>query len=120
MSDSFPDGVWWVPLAPLQDPSLVLATIARVLDVRDDAERDAAESLSSALAGKHPLILIDNLEHLLPEAALAVAQLSSSTRATLLLTSRERLEVSGERVYAGPAARGRRRREPLQRASRGT
>jgi predicted ATPase len=100
-SSLFPDGVWWVPLASLRDPSLVLPEVARVLDV-DQPGRDLGEVLAEALAGKRLLLLLDNVEHLLPEAAPAVATLRGSDGPKIVVTSRERLQLAGEHVYPVP------------------
>ena len=101
-SDDFPDGVFWVPLAPLRDPALVLPTIAQALDVPERSDASLEEALTAALGAKRPLILLDNLEHLLPGAADGVAALISSTASVLLATSRERLRLQGEQLYPVP------------------
>src|SRR6478672_7080381 len=95
-SDAFPDGVFWVPLAPLRDPALVLPTIAHALDVPERSDASLEEALTVALGATRPLILLDNLEHLLPGAADGVTALISSTACVLLATSRERLHLQGE------------------------
>jgi predicted ATPase len=101
-SDRYPDGVYWVPLAPLRDPELVLPTLARTLDVTEDAGTPLAETLVSHLSGKSLLLLLDNVEHLLPPAAEPIAALRASNGSSLLVTSRERLRVSGEQSYPVP------------------
>jgi predicted ATPase/class 3 adenylate cyclase len=101
-SDDFPDGVYWVPLAPIRDPALVLPTIAQVLDVPERSDVSLEEALTAALGGKRPLIFVDNLEHLLPGAADGIAALLSSTASVMLATSRERLHVEGEQLYPVP------------------
>jgi predicted ATPase/class 3 adenylate cyclase len=103
MSDSFPDGMWWVPLAPVRDPALVMPAIAAVLDVREQPGVELADSVVAMLAGKRTLILLDNLEHLLPDAASLVSGLRFAGGPLLLNTSRERLQVAGERVYPVPS-----------------
>lgn len=101
-SDDFPDGVFWVPLARIRDAALVLPTIVHALDVPERPGVSLEEALTAALRAKRPLILLDNLEHLLPEAADGVAALASRTEAVLLATSRERLHVQGEQLYPVP------------------
>ena len=98
VSEHFPDGVWWVPLASLRDPALLLAEVARVLGI-DQSGRELAEVLGEMLAGKQLLLLLDNAEHLLPDAAAAVALLRDAGGPKLLVTSRERLQLTGEQVY---------------------
>ena len=67
--DGFPDGVFWVPLAPLRDPALVLASVAQALEVKEEPGRELVDVLAERLAGKRMLVLLDNAEHLLPELA---------------------------------------------------
>ncbi len=95
---NFPDGVTWVPLASLRDPGLVAATIARALELGEEAS--PVETIARALAGKRALLLVDNLEHLLPDAAVVVADLvAACPTLRLLVTSRERLAVQGEHEH---------------------
>jgi hypothetical protein len=88
--EEFADGVWFVPLASVRDPALVRSTIAQVLGARDD--------LGEFLRGKRLLLLLDNLEQLLPEAAPMIAALETR----VLATSREPLNVSEEQEYPVP------------------
>jgi predicted ATPase/class 3 adenylate cyclase len=97
--DQFPDGVWWVPLASVRDPGLVLSSVALALGVPEQAGRGLEETLVDVLSGGRRLLLLDNLEQLLPVAAATVAALRDAGGATVVVTSRERLRVSGERVY---------------------
>jgi predicted ATPase/DNA-binding SARP family transcriptional activator len=90
LEDGFTDGVWFVPLAPLTDPKLIEPTIAQVLGARGE--------LNEFLRGERLLLLLDNLEQLLPEAASVVARLET----TVLVTSRERLNVTTEQEYPVP------------------
>ncbi len=99
-SDRFPDGVWWVPLAPLRDPALVLSAVARALDLQEEPGRDLADTLAAKLGGKRQLLLLDNLEQLLPEGADAAATLRDIGGLMLVVTSRERLQLTGEHSYA--------------------
>jgi predicted ATPase len=101
-SDEFPDGTWWVPLAPLRDPSLVLASVAATLGLKVQPGVPLSESLVSDLGGKRALVLLDNCEHLMPEAAAAVSALRDSDGPTICITSRERLRIRGERTWPVP------------------
>src|SRR5262245_13051651 len=102
-SDCYPDGVFWASLEPLRDPALVLPTVAAALGVGEETDGSATDDLARALAGRRLLLLIDNVEHLLPDAAEAVASfVTACPEVTLALTSRERLQIPGERVYAVP------------------
>lgn len=100
---SFPDGLWWVPLAPVRDPALVLAEIARALEVREEPERPLSETLVRRLEGKRAVLVLDNAEHLLPGIASDVGGLRDAGGLTVLVTSRERLQLAGEHVVAVPS-----------------
>jgi predicted ATPase len=102
-SDSFPDGIFWVPLAPLRDPDLVLSQTAAAVGVREGEGGWALDELTKGLAGKRLLVLYDNVEHLLPEAVGHVGGLvAACPTVTVVATSRERLALPGERVFAVP------------------
>ena len=78
VAELFPDGIFWVPLAPLRDPGLVLATVAEVMEFREQVGKSPLESLAAALAGKRMLLVLDNAEHLLPALASDVAALGAA------------------------------------------
>ena len=89
-----------VGLAPITDPDLVPAAIARVLGVREPAEGSLIDAIGDALTGTGTLLVLDNLEHL-PKAAAHVRRLLDRTPdITLLVTSRAPLRLSGERVVS--------------------
>jgi predicted ATPase len=94
-ADGYPDGVWWVPLAPLSNPALVLPTAGEIVGAQGD--------LAVELADKRLLLLLDNFEHVIDAAAEVAALLGACPNLTLLVTSRERLQVAGEHEYAVPA-----------------
>src|SRR5262249_26972994 len=104
-ADAFPDGLWWVPLAPLHDPELLSSALAQALHVPETGG-PLVEALIDRVAGKRMLILLDNLEQLLPGAALIVARLRLAAGPTLLVTSRERLRLQGEQAYDVPSLTG--------------
>ena len=90
----YPHGVWWVPLAPLRDPQLVLESAAQALGAED--------GLVEHIADKSLLIVFDNFEQVV-EAAPDVAELlSACPNLDLLVTSREPLRVNAEHVYEVP------------------
>jgi len=94
VAERYPDGVWWVPLAPLRDPNLVLVTAAQTLG--------ATDGLADHIADKTLLLLFDNFEQVV-EAATDVAELlARCPRLDVLATSREPLRISGEREYPVP------------------
>jgi predicted ATPase/class 3 adenylate cyclase len=101
-ADDFAEGVWWVPLAALRDPGLLLRHTAQTLDVIEQPDRPLGEVLAEMLNGKRMLLLLDNAEHLLPGAADAIATLRDLDGPKLVVTSRERLQLAGEHVYPVP------------------
>jgi hypothetical protein len=102
-NDHYPDGTTWVPLAPLRDPTLVLPTIAQALDLREQPGQPLADTLAQTLLGKQALLLLDNAEHLLPDAARELAALLQvCPTLNLLITSRERLAVTAETAWPVP------------------
>ena len=104
VADRFPDGLWWTALAPLDDPELVLPAIAHALAVDERPGRDLLETVREQLGGKRLLIVLDNAEHLLPGLALELTRLRNAVPSlALLVTSRERLQLSGEKVWPVPA-----------------
>ncbi|MGH3066058.1 MAG: tetratricopeptide repeat protein [Gaiellaceae bacterium] len=87
-----------VGLAPVSDPDLVPAAIARALGVRESSERPVAQTVADALSGDGALLVLDNLEHL-PAAAHHLAELLHRTPGLdILTTSRAPLRLSGEHV----------------------
>lgn len=99
----FPDGVWFVELAPLSDPSLVTYALASTLHVEESPHRPLLDSLISFLAHKRMLLIFDNCEHVIAEARNVVGSLlPESPTLSAIVTSREALRVSGERVYLIP------------------
>jgi predicted ATPase/class 3 adenylate cyclase len=100
-AESFPDGVWWVPLAALSDRALVHSRIALALELAEESETPLVDTLARRLGGKRALVLLDNAEHLLPEVASDIAELlSKAAGPTFLVTSRERLQVAAEQEFA--------------------
>ena len=103
-SGRFLDGVYWVALAPLRDASLLEATFAQALDVSEQPGVPVAESVAAAYARRRALVVLDNCEHLVDAVAEFVRLLSE--RCPMLVvasTSRERLGLRSERVYAVPS-----------------
>jgi predicted ATPase/class 3 adenylate cyclase len=101
--DGSGDGVWFVDLAPLNDPTLVPAAIAGTLGVREQADRPLFETLPHFLKRKRLLLILDNCEHVVEEVArIADAILRACPEVRLLATSRELLRIHGEHVYRVP------------------
>jgi predicted ATPase/DNA-binding CsgD family transcriptional regulator len=114
--ETFPDGVWFVDLAPLAEPGLVPQGVASALGVRQQPGRPMLEALADMLRARRMLLVLDNCEHLLPACAeLADTLLRTCPDLTILATSRAVLDVAGEiawpvpslglpSTHAGPAA----------------
>jgi len=94
-AESYPEGIWWVPLAPLANPSLVLPTAGEVLGAKGDLARE--------IDAKRLLLLLDNFEHVIDAAREVGALVGACRHLTVLVTSRERLQVVGEHEYPVPA-----------------
>jgi predicted ATPase len=101
-SEFFPDGIFWVPLAPLRDPELVLPSLAQALALSEEPGTPLEARLVAHLSGKSLLVLLDNVEHLLPRAADRIAALRATNGSCLLVTSRERLRIAGEQAWPVP------------------
>ena len=96
----FPDGVWFVDLAPLNESGRVAAACAAAVDPGADSDARPIERLAAHLAERQALIVLDNCEHVRAGAAsLADALLARPGRMRILATSREPLAMSGEQVY---------------------
>jgi predicted ATPase/class 3 adenylate cyclase len=93
-AEAFPDGIWWVPLAPLRDPTLVLETAAQAVGSKN--------GLAEHISDKAMLCLFDNFEQVVEAGAGLAELLSACPNLDLLVTSRERLRVSGEQTYPVP------------------
>jgi predicted ATPase/class 3 adenylate cyclase len=96
----FPDGVFFVDLAALRDPSLVVATVAQTLAVREVPGQSLEETLAEHLRGRRLLLLLDNFEQLLAGAKSLGVLLAAAPRLKLLVTSRAPLRLAAEHEYA--------------------
>jgi predicted ATPase/DNA-binding SARP family transcriptional activator len=99
VSDDLPGGTWWIPLATIGDPKLVLATIASALEVSPRAGEPLEQALSGAFAQRRAVVVLDSAEHLLPGIAHELSSLRSLGQTNVIVTSRERLHLAGEHVY---------------------
>ncbi|GLY84117.1 LuxR family transcriptional regulator [Actinoallomurus iriomotensis] len=96
---AFPDGVWPVELAELENPELLAQAVSAALGVEDHSGRPPVEALTDHLRDMTALIVLDNCEHLLPECAvLADALLRASSSVRVLATSRQLLGIPGEQT----------------------
>src|SRR6266511_1316855 len=100
--DAFADGSYFVTLALIGDPALVLTTIAQTLGVRETAGQPLLDQLKTVLHVKRLLLVLDNFEHLLDAAPRVVELLEACGGLKALVTSRAALHVRGEQLYAVP------------------
>ena len=93
-ADAYPQGVWWVPLAPVRDADAVMETAVRALG--------ATGPLEAAVGQRRLLLLLDNFEHVIDAAPRLSALLAACPELDVVVTSRERLQLAGEHVYPVP------------------
>jgi predicted ATPase len=94
LAGEYEDGVWFVPLAPVEDGKLIGAAIAKALGARG--------KLEPHLQGKQTLLVLDNFEHLLEAAPVVGDLLAGANGVRVLVTSRGRLGLSAEQEYSVP------------------
>ncbi|WP_175583231.1 LuxR C-terminal-related transcriptional regulator [Nocardia cyriacigeorgica] len=100
---AYPDGVWLVDLVPITNPDIcvVAGTVALALGLGEQPGRGMDESVLAALADRDTLLILDNCEHVLDGVAPFIERLlAACPGVTVLATSRARLMVPFERVYA--------------------
>ncbi|MBC9822999.1 LuxR C-terminal-related transcriptional regulator [Terrabacter sp. MAHUQ-38] len=103
LGERFPDGVHFVPLAAVRDPTLIPSSIAQALGLPDSRDTPLVEHLGDHLRGRSVLVVVDNVEQVLAGAALVVARLlAASDTLHLVVTSRSPLHVSGEQELPVP------------------
>jgi predicted ATPase/class 3 adenylate cyclase len=98
-----PDGIWFVDLAPVSDPDLVLATAAEAMDLTETHRDDLEAATIGFLSRGSPLVILDNCEHLIGACSDLVERwLASCPSMTILLTAREPLGIAGEVIRRVP------------------
>ena len=95
------DGVWWISLATIRDPRLVLSELAATFGVHEGGA-PLLDTIAAALREKTMLLILDNFEQVLDAAAPIARLLAAAPRVKALVTSRSPLRVAGEREYAVP------------------
>ena len=100
--DTYPDGVWFVGLAPITEPVLVAPAVAQAVGMREIGDEPLTERLQAFLRDKCLLLVLDNFEHVLPASPLVAEILKICTRVKALVTSRAVLRVSGEHDFLVP------------------
>jgi predicted ATPase/class 3 adenylate cyclase len=101
--DDFPDGVWFVELAPLADERSVPQALASVLGVKEEAGRPVIEAVLKYVRDKRLLVVLDNCEHVVHACAdLAKQLLQAGAGVKVLTSSRDYLQIAGETTYHVP------------------
>lgn len=103
-ASEFTDGVFFVALAPLDDPSLITSAIIQALGYVEAKNQPIFVQLTDGIGDKHILLVLDNCEHLIEDIApLASDLLSACHHLKIIATSRESFRVPGEWLYTVPA-----------------
>jgi predicted ATPase/class 3 adenylate cyclase len=101
-AEQFPNGVFFVSLAPVRDWELVVPSVAQTLGLREQPGETVLETLGEYLRDRRMLLLLDNFEQVLPAAPALAGLLGSAPGLNLLVTSRTPLRIAGERTYSVP------------------
>ena len=102
LSDRFADGIFFVNLAPISDPALVVPTIAETLGVRERADQSLLERLKEHLHQKQMLLLLDNFEQVVSAAVQVVDLLVACPQLKVMVTSREVPHVRARHEFTVP------------------
>ena len=100
--ERFPEGVWFVPLAAIFEPALVVPTIARALGLKDEPDVPLLEQLTQHLAAARALLILDNFEQVEDAAEDVAAILRGCSDVKILVTSRSLLNLSMEYEFEVP------------------
>jgi predicted ATPase/DNA-binding CsgD family transcriptional regulator len=98
--ENFPDGIYFVPLAPLHDPDLVIPTIARAFGLNEAGELPLLEHIQMYVQNKCLLLLLDNIEQVISSSPLLLTLLAGCPHMKILVTSREALRVRCEHTFS--------------------
>ena len=99
----FADGAFFVGLAPLNDPNLIASTVRQALGYVETQHPSPEQQLIQSIGKKQLLIVLDNCEHLVKDAAkFASGLLSACSNLKIIATSRESLQILGEWLYTVP------------------
>jgi predicted ATPase/class 3 adenylate cyclase/DNA-binding CsgD family transcriptional regulator len=116
--EQHPDGVWWVDLGPVGDPTLVANAVADAARIREAPGESLVSTLCRVLASRRVLLIVDNCEHVIDAAATVChSLLQECPSLTVLATSREPLGVDGETTWRVPSLEVPQPGVPLEDAS---
>lgn len=100
LAGEFPDGVFFVSLAPIFDPDLVTSAIARAFEIAEVPGHTELEQLEQRLKERRLLLVLDNFEQVLRAGPRVLDLLANCPLLKVLVTSREPLRLSGEQEYS--------------------
>jgi predicted ATPase/class 3 adenylate cyclase len=100
--DEYEHGAYFVPLATITDPDLVIPTIAAIFNVSESGGQSIDALLKQYLAEKHLLLVLDNLEQVVSAAPKIAELLAAAPRLKIITSSREKLRLYGEHEYPVP------------------
>lgn len=100
--DLFPDGVYFVNLAPISDPDLVVPALAQILDIKEIAGQILLDLLKASLHWKHLLLVLDNFEQVVSASVYVSELLAACPIVKVIVTSRAALHVRGEQEFTVP------------------
>jgi predicted ATPase/class 3 adenylate cyclase/DNA-binding CsgD family transcriptional regulator len=102
--DRYSDGAWWADLAPLGDPELVVGALATALGIREAPGLPLLDTVAERMRDRRALVVLDNCEHVVAEAARVCEELlRRCPGVSLLATSREPLGADGEMAFRVPS-----------------
>jgi predicted ATPase/class 3 adenylate cyclase len=98
VTGEFPDGTWFIDLAPLDDAELVVTAVADAIGIEEEVDRPIADSVLEALRTRRCLLVMDNFESVMAATRSVTRILANARDVKVIVTSREPLRISGERV----------------------
>jgi len=105
LHDAYPDGVYFVNLAPINDPRLVISAIAQVLGLKEGSQHSLFDTLVTYLRNRRVLLLLDNFEQVVAAGPDVANLLQNTERLDIIVTSHLALGIDGEQVvYLAPLA----------------
>jgi predicted ATPase/class 3 adenylate cyclase/Tfp pilus assembly protein PilF len=105
LADEFPDGAFFVDLAAVADPEVLLSAVAEALELQEHSGQPLAATLADYLRDRELLLLLDSFERLLDAAPVVGDLLAAAPGLTVVATSRERLRLRGEYELPVPPLR---------------
>jgi predicted ATPase/DNA-binding CsgD family transcriptional regulator len=102
LAGTFADGIYYVPLASIRDPELVIPTIAQTLGIKETSGQPHLSLLKAYVRDRHILLLLDNFEQILRAAPAISDLLTTCLHLKILLTSRAPLHIGGEYEFHVP------------------